>query len=500
MANTTSTEVSVVSVTETTGYVTTTTTYKAESSPVENFTTYDSPTDASYYPGLLNTGPDGKPIITPDSTESDYLKSSITTAHNMGVPHASEIGPIYTDPDFPESIAQPQGFDKDNPTLIKDRTVLLSKLIEKASKDEDYDPSEIVKLNHPLDPKSFFPDLNPFSLIGDPRWSLGAALQAMYQKFLPEVNSFLQSVSPSATTVDVNGNPCDADGNPITTDQMNMNAVSFDAEGVITYNYNSIEGLPKPPTAASMKKFFIETKDAAFKKHADAFVTYLKRNYLNAPQNIIASYPPRTLVALPWTVELIYLEFAGFFLIKLIQEVVKKIPPMEVVIVSATDLFQLRSKYKPEDIIGEAPSLGITQNFAGGTLQQQKSYMVYQYMYGYIELDGPEYKKSVYNPYGWPDRVDPDAPAPPAKPAVYETINGQRGRMITPALPEGRPGKLVTHDVILECKRYYPDQKDYISQELGLEIKLANNIIADKKHIQGLSSLSSPIPDYTAMI
>lgn len=497
------------------GELITTTNYNIRNSQTDVFSTQETPSDLSYFPGTLNKTSDGSVLLTPHSSEEEFEKSAIQSSHNMGVVHPSEITAKFSDPEFPASLASPLGFNPDNPTEIKDRKALLARLVAKAE-DENFDPSKIIGLSHELDQKSFLPDLNPLSMIGDPRWSLGAAMQTMYQQFLPVIDNYLKSITPTASYVNARGQICDADGNPLEIDQANA-LVTYDVNGNVSYNIPENSTLPKPPTAAEMKTAFLAAKDAAFKRHADAFVLYLRKNYLEIPFRILAKYPPRTIAALAWTASPIYLEFAGFFFIKLIQQIVEKIPVQEVVII---DEFQAeailnRGRFQfggrgntggivdPSitDVIGPVPevprSMLLQNNNSGNDLDGRTIttyYYAYRYKDGYVRSNTPN--SSDYNPYNIPEREDPDAPAPPARRAVYD----QSGVLITPAFPKGRPGTLKVIDMNLECKRYYPDQRDYIAGQLGIEVVFANNLIADQRHISTLSSLSNPIPDYPSMI
>lgn len=514
MAEQTSTFVSQTTAIDTTGRLVSTTNYKVRTSQIDVFSQYDTPSDVPYFPGALNKAPDGSILLSPHSTQDDYEKSAVQSSHKMGVPHPTEITAKFSDPEFPASLASPLGFNPDNPTEIKDRKALLARLIAKAE-DENFDPSKIIGLSHELDQKSFLPDLNPLTLVGDPRWSLGAAMQTMYQQFLPKIDEYLKAITPTASFVNAVGQICDADGNPIEISKSNS-SISYDVNGNVSYNIPENSSLPKPPTAKEMKTAFLAAKDLAFKNHADAFIQYLRKNYLEIPFQILSKYPPRTTAALAWTATPIYLEFAGFFFIKLIQQIVEKIPVQEVVII---DEFQAEAFLNKErfqfggrgnnntivdpsitGIIGPVPQVTrsmLSQNTISGHsggMMITKYYYAYRYKDGYVRSKG--LSPSDYNPYNIPEREDPDAPAPPARAAVYD----QSGTLISAAFPKGKPGILRVINMNLECKRYYPDQRDYIAGQLGVEIVYANNIIADQKHITSLASLSNPIPNYLTMI
>ena len=515
MADQVSTTITQTTAVDATGGLVTTTNYKVRTSQVDVFTQHNTPTGVPYFPGALNKSPDGSDILTPHSSEADFEKSAIQSSHNMGVPHPSEITAKFSDPEFPASIASPLGFNPDNPTEIKDRKALLARLVAKAE-DENFDPSKIIGLSHELDQKSFLPDLNPLSLIGDPRWSMGAAMQSMYQQFLPRIDSYLKSITPAASFVNEKGQICDADGNPIETSQASP-LVSYDVNGNVTYNIPENSTLPKPPTVEEMKAAFLAAKDAAFKNHADAFVLYLRKNYLEIPVRILSKYPPRTIAALAWIAVPVYLEFAGFFFMKLTQQIVEKIPVQEVVIIDEAQAQAVMNRGQFQfggrgnnanvqadpsitEVIGPVPEMSHSLMNDTVFLDDNSSevsmnyYFAYRYKDGYVR--SMKANASDYNPENIPEREDPDAPAPPARAAVYD----QNGVLITPAFPKGRPGILKVIDINLECKRYYPDQRDYIASQLGLEVVYANNIIADQKHLSSLTSLSNPIPNYPAMI
>ena len=471
--------------------------YVAEESPVENFTQHDTGADQEYYPGTLNTHLDGTPLIGPLSTEEEYKNSALQSAHNMGVVHATEITAVYPDPNFPAGLASPMGSDPDNPTLIKDRGPLIAQLGRQLAKDETFETSNITGLSHEMNPKSFMPDLNPYALMGDPRWSLGAAMQTMFQKGIPLITNFVKSITPLATYVNERGVICDADGNPIPTSQMDS-ALSFDVNGVI--DYSRLPGtITKPPTVQELKKMFTAAKDKAFTDHADAFLKYLHVNFLDIAPRTLSTNP--TKIALPWTAQPIYLKGPGMFFIKLTQEIIEKDPAMEVILVGENEV----QKYRPhppdfpeDNVIGQYIIEPDPEDHNGNGNRRIIMYFVYSYLGGYKE---EKESGSAYNPYGYPDRDDPDAPAPPARPAVYEEAPGFAGKkiLVSPAFPPGKPGRIETVDMNFMFKRYYPDRKEYIANALGVGLINANNLVADQKHIGALASLADPIPDYLQM-
>jgi hypothetical protein len=527
--------------------VQTETTYVLGQSEFDSITFHDTGANQEYYPGKLNTRWDGTRILDYGSTEADYLTSEIYSSHAMGVPHPTEIKATYNDPNLPESLAHPMGFNTDNPTVTKDRSALVSKLGKKIKTDENYDTSDAIGFNHPLDIKSFLPDLNPYALIGDPRYTLGAAIQITLQEVLPLINKFLKSVSPLATTVNEQGLICDSDGNPIPPESLNS-GITFDSNGVV--DLTKANDLFKPPTVEEIKKIFEFKRDEAYRNQADAFIKYLRDNFLNiAPRTLSTS--PHTIVALPWKAQLIYLLTAGMFIVRLTQEIVEKDPVQEVVIIQEIKgkpittpnvevisevptwiieaLFQTSVAKQQltdeiynatyglvdisiESVIGSIvgyflfPGIGsFLGGKIGGLFSSRKNrdvpvwYYAYRYANGYIE-EKDEKSNVIYNPYNIPSRDDPDAPVPPAQEAVYadDPRPGYAGRqiMIKPPMPAGRPGRIETIDYNMKFKRYYPDQKEYISTTMGLPLDSYNNIIADQKHIDALLTLADPIPDY----
>jgi hypothetical protein len=406
-----------------------------------NYTQHSTPEDAEVYPGTLNKDN----AITAFSTEDDIQNSAVNSAHDMGVLHYTELQPEYNNPEFPKDLFA--AVDSSGaPGVTPDRKILLAKLISKIQ-DESFTADDLVQLNGPIDIKSFLPELGSLSLIGDPRWSLGAAIQAMLQEFIPRTNAYLKSISPDAVSVNSIGEICDADGNPIDTSKLfNMGVGSVVSQAAPTV---------PPPTAKEFKVFFKESAEKAFKRHADAFVRWLKKNYLDIEPKVISTYPNKYLIAMPWKAQPVFLSFAGFFFIKLTQEIIEKDPPQIAVRRYSTD----------------------------GDGRKMVSGYDYEYLYGYKE----ESEREHYNPEGVPDREDPDAPAPPGSDDEEDP------------LPPGKPGMIEVYDRNIQCKRYYQDQKEYIAEQLGVEITNANNIIGDRRNILAFASLSDPIPDYTVM-
>ena len=193
---------------------------------------------------------------------------------------------------------------------------------------------------------------------------------------------------------------------------------------------------------------------------------------------VLSTTPSR--VALPWKARACYLEFAGMFYLFLYQEIVEKDPAQEVIIVPQTELSQYKGK-----VISEAPHQDSNQEN-----DNIKYYYVYRYLRGYKEEDET---KNIYNPYNIAERDDPDAPAPPAKDAVYED-----GVMISPPFPPGLPGRIETVDMNYKVIRYYPDQKEYLSTALGIDIETKDSFISgDSKQTMAIMSITDPIPDYT---
>jgi hypothetical protein len=524
------------------GQLQATTEYKADETPMDYFVEHSSGKDEEYYPGTLNKSLDGSRIINAHSSESDYKNSSIQSAHNMGVAHASEIGLSFNDPNFTAADASPMGFNADNPTAPKDRGPLLAKLGAELQKNPDLDTSNILGLNHEINPKSFLPDINPYALVGDPRWSLGAAMQTMYQKVLPEITDFLKSVTPRATYVNEYGQVCDEDGNPISSEtDPNINPyISFDMNGVIDYTKVS-SALKKPPTVEYIKSIFINSKNEAFRKSADAFLKYLHVNFLDIPPETVKYTPDGKLphvVKLPWKPQPVYLQHAGSFFVKLTQEVIEKDPAQRVIIVSED---KLAPYTKRKAVIGEffmpagisrlaseaeaalskvekGPPLMDVLDPIGSKLfnaitgfghkqaKKMRFFYVYEFMNNYVEEEEPDKKNPVdnsdaYNPYGIPERDDPDAPAPKAvaQVTIPDPLNFGKLILVTPAYPPGKAGKIETVDMNFLFKRYYPDQKEYIAEKLGVPLVYANNVIADRKHISSLAALADPVPDYLLM-
>jgi hypothetical protein len=148
---------------------------------------------------------------------------------------------------------------------------LSQKLVTKIN-DENYNPN-LVDATRGLKQESFYGDISPYALIGDPRWSLGAAMQSMLQFVLPRNNAYQAFLELGATQV-INNEPCDAEGMPIANIPQNITEAF-------------VQG---PVDIEEMQTHFDNTKNDALKTHLNAFVAYIRKVYLSRNYKIDAVF------------------------------------------------------------------------------------------------------------------------------------------------------------------------------------------------------------------
>lgn len=232
--------------------------------------------DEKYYPGTLNKDGKGNDILSQDSADLDSFENSAKAQRTkMNVKLPSEIGSKFPNPAFGPDIVPGNTTDPSYNILP-----LLQRLAGHAE-DEDFEGS-LKEPAENIDPRAFLPDLNALALVGDPRWSLGSALQAMTQKFQPRIEAYTAVLEQGATTI-TDGYFCTDDGTKI--------AVAPD---------DVVRSFAGPPTIEEIIEEFVNLRDKANLNHAEAFVRYLKRNYLDKE----------------WFAEAVFINPPGFFFIK----------------------------------------------------------------------------------------------------------------------------------------------------------------------------------------
>jgi hypothetical protein len=335
------------------------------------FTKCDSPEDATLYPGKLNTDKKGENLLTVVSTTEEHLNSIKYQASKMNSTHPVDIVLEYPDP----SVGYEELNPNSNPHFLPNPNPVLGKIMSKVE-NEEYD-GVLQRPSQEIDYRALMPDLNAMSMIGDPRWSLGCAMQAVLQEFTPRVDAYKEMLENLGTQV-VDDCICNDDGVKIAKASANLIKVATDAAS----NNQPIT----LPTTADISFYFETQKENAFRNHADAFINYINK-----------CFPLDS-----WPIREAFFVSVGFFFIKI-------------------------SKY--------ANTVLMTST-------------------------GP---------------VNPDGSAVTASPS------------------------LTAEDTSNKFFRYYPDQKDYISQQLGIPlINLEVFTVAMANH-RAAADLLKNIPDYTKM-
>lgn len=275
----------------------------ATTNHINSITNCDTPTDAYVYPGKLNVDENGKPLITSTSTPEDYKKSILHSAHKYGLKHFSEFGVSYPNTKVGKEDINPSDVD---PNKLKDRTSFFQKIIPEVE-NENFDPllahPDIPNWEQGPDIRSFLPDLNPKTLQGDPRWTAGCALQAMMQKFVPRIKAYEEMLNCGGVTVDDECNICTEDGIPITK----ASALLLNVIKEIPDSSSKCGKTVPIITPDEVTNFMMDHMNQSLRDHSDAFVEYLKRNYLEISEH-------------PWDIELYAMEGISFFFVKLFRK------------------------------------------------------------------------------------------------------------------------------------------------------------------------------------
>jgi len=228
----------------------------------QEYTEHSTPSDAEYYPGTLNRDENGNKIIT-DFTNTSQFENSLKY-------HQEKNGGV--EPKFEYPMAH-MGFTKDVIDPPKPENGLpqvnyeFLKKMEPYLQDPNFNVEDIVKITPPSK-KALLPDLAPYTIVGDPRWSHGAGLQAAYQEFFPKIDAWEEVVKLGGVQV-IDTYICGPTGDPIKL-----------ASPIAIKYFNS-----KPPTAKEIRDFTKSSRDAALHKFSDAFVKFLQQNFLDPVWN-----------------------------------------------------------------------------------------------------------------------------------------------------------------------------------------------------------------------
>lgn len=258
--------------------------------------------DNLLYPGKLNVDENGDPIITHTSTQEDYDRSRRITDKKHGITPLLELGVKYNNPNFTQKDLNPNS--KINPLSgtdffnIQDRGLLMKKLIPHVT-DEDFNPV-LMEPKEPITYKHFLPDLNPYALVGDPRFTLGCALQTVYQEFVPRIKACEEIAEAGGVGVKEDC-ICSEDGQQI---RKASDTVMFAANRTLLDPTLKIK-VPCFPTAQEIETFFNIKRDLALANHAEAFVRYIKLCYLSNPL---------------WHADPVLLPQYSFFFVKLVRK------------------------------------------------------------------------------------------------------------------------------------------------------------------------------------
>jgi len=226
------------------------------------YTEHPTPADASYYPGTLNRDENGNKIVT-DFSDLNQIKNSLAYHQEKNGGGMPKIEYPMADKGFTKEVFDHGTSSNGTPQVNYE----LLKRLNPYLQDSNFKIEDIIKVNLP-DKRALMLDLAPLTVVGDPRWSTGAVYQSMYQEFLPKIDAWTAVLAVGGVQIkDVY--ICNPNGDPIKQ-----------ASPDIIKNYRE-----KPPTVSEMRDFFDKSHTAALRKHADAFVKFLKKYYLNPTYN-----------------------------------------------------------------------------------------------------------------------------------------------------------------------------------------------------------------------
>jgi hypothetical protein len=236
--------------------------------------------DNILYPGRLNIDENGDPIITPFSTKEDYERSRRITDKKHGVTPLLELGVKYNNPNFTKadlnSNINSNPLSGSNIFDIQDRGLLMKKLMTYVE-DEDFNPV-LMEPKEPITYKHFLPDLNPYALVGDPRFSLGCAMQAIFQEFVPRIKACEEIAEAGGVGIKEDC-ICSADGQQI----RKASDTALYVANRTTINPDLNIKTPCFPKADEVETFFQIKRTQALEYHAESFVRYIKLCYLANP-------------------------------------------------------------------------------------------------------------------------------------------------------------------------------------------------------------------------
>jgi hypothetical protein len=244
--------------------------------PFNEYTKCPTPPDASIYPGTANLDADGNVIFPAVPTVEDAIKSYVGQAGKYGLKHPTEINYVYPNPLVPGDLLDPEGKKSVFPQKPIDRSKLFQKMVPHVA-DESF-VETLRDLEEPVDFRALMPDINGLSRSGDPRWSLACAVQQVFQKFLPRIEAYKELLEAGAAVIDGECNFCTEDGVQVKKPSKAVqNYFKELRKNVPLEEKISIEA----PTAEEIMSYMDQQKDTAFKNHADAFVIFIRRNYLD---------------------------------------------------------------------------------------------------------------------------------------------------------------------------------------------------------------------------
>jgi hypothetical protein len=224
------------------------------------------------YTSTVNKDADNEPLITPTSSVEDHIFSQKYQAISHGTIVPADIKYVYPNKDFPASLVEPS--TKEDPYGINYDPSTFYQKLARAALDENFNGELKLPEIYP-EWKAFLPDINAWSLIGDPRWTLGYALQGMIQWWWPRVKAYMDYLSGKGLIIKDNY-ICDADGQQIVEySEDNLNALLSQNNAAQTAD------IPKPINAEEVLEEFNRQRINALQKNADAFIEYMRKRFLD---------------------------------------------------------------------------------------------------------------------------------------------------------------------------------------------------------------------------
>jgi len=459
---------------------------------ISQYTEHPSGENESYYPGTLNRNKYNEKIIKDFSSESEHVASIKNQAKVHGGVHPTDMKFKYTYPDIGEDVFA-YGDSPDGPNGVPQINYELMAKLNEHLDDPDFNPI-LAEPEVPITPRSIMPDLNAFSQVGDPRWSLGAAIQKMYQMFLTRINIW-QEISEAGGTIIKDEFICLADGtiikkasvetlnylNSLTEAGQTTVSTTTDGTGSTVTNVGSTAGVTlktekyeiKPPTAQELVDTFNAEQKAAMKRHADAFIKFIKINYLTP------IYVPSIDDYKPWDVAACLLNPPGFLFLRL-------------------KWYQwyrewVRTEYVEAHYERRDPANRNLWVYDGTDNTDDDN--------GNIRADHRNAQNGKPN-VEVADDVDVRY-VPGYWDGYWDVYNNEQGTPKTNRgyREQGAPrGPAQPELTLVRARRYYMDQMDYVVSELGIPKQEAGDLIATRNQREAMRDLGLPIPDYTTMV